>query len=123
MFIIIAVIINIVLSYSYNFNCKKNKEWLEKAATAYTEYKNTIFYPKSEIALQKKYYLYSALELRFIIGAWIITLILPFFVSEKIFLIIYIANYLYGNLLYSLSVLEQKIEVIKDEVYNENEYL
>lgn len=121
---LIAIIINIILTICIYTDEKNNSKWLDKAKTAYDEDKNTLFYPRSEIALRKKYHLYTSVALRNIIGAWLITIIsLFFFNNEKIFLIIYIGNYIYGRILYFLAIIEQKIEVIKDEIYKENEYL
>ncbi len=123
MYVIIAIIINITLSCFSFYAEKENSKWLEKAKEAYTNNMNTLFYPRSEIALRKKYHLYAAAELRTIIGAWLITIVLPFFVSDNIFLLIYILNFLYGRILYFLAIIEQKVEVIKDEVYKENDDL
>lgn len=123
MYVIIVIILNIIFTYlSYDAE-KRNSKWLDNAKEAYANNMNTLFYSRSEIALRKKYHLYAAAELRTVIGAWLITIILPFFVSENIFLLIYILNFLYGRILYFLAIIEQKVEVIKDEVYKENEDL
>ena len=122
-YVLFAIINNIASTVIAARQEKANTKWLQKAQKAYDENLNTLFYSRSEIALRKKYHLYAAVSLRTVIGSWLITIIMPFFVDEKIFLIIYIGNYIYGRILYWLALIEQKIEVIKDEVYKENEYL
>lgn len=120
----IAILINIILTINIFWDEKQNSKWLKEAKIAYDEDKNTLFYPKSEVALRKKHHLYASVALRNVIGSWLITFIFLFwFYNEKIFLIVYICNYIYGRILFYFALIEQKIEIIKEEVYKENECL
>lgn len=120
--VLILIILNIIFTINYLSIEEKNKKWLEKAKEAYDKQEFISEYPKSEIAIKKINYKYNVVP-RFLISSWFILLICPFFLETKILLIVYIINFMYSRLLNHLCVIEQKIDVIKNEVYKENEYL
>ena len=94
--VFILALLNNIISTIYSYKSEKyNTKWLDDARNAYQENSNTLFYPKSEIALKKKYASFASIELRTIISAWIITFIIPFFFDLKIFVIIYLLNFMY----------------------------
>jgi hypothetical protein len=119
---ILILVANIISSVWVYKQEKQNTDWLNKAQKAYEEDKKTLFYPKSEIALRKKYMDYASIQTRTMIGAWLILLIVPFFFDVKVLIILYLLNYCYGQILYSLAVINSKIDVINEHIFKEDEF-
>lgn len=55
---------------------------------------------------------------RYIISQWIITIVFLFIDNVRLFIIIYLVNYMYSRILSWLSIIECKIDSINSDFYN-----
>lgn len=116
----ILLVFTILITFSTNRLEKKQKQWLEDAKKAYNDNEFTADYPRSEIERIKTKYKYD-MSFRLIFSSWAILLVCPFLCSIKTYIIIYLVNYMFSRILIWLAIIEQKIDIVKSEVFKESD--
>lgn len=116
---ILFFVLNVIFTWSIISTNKKDKEWLNNAYQAYNDNEKTSFYPKSEVLLKKNNYKYNC-NFHFLIITWLILFIIPLFCEVKTFIIIYIINFMYSRILNFLGLIENKIDIIKKQIFKED---
>lgn len=119
--IIIFFILNIIFTFGQIKTEKARKNWLNDAREAYRKNEYISEYPESIFAQFSSDYKYDVMW-RFNFSSWLILLICPFIFELKTFILIYLFNYMYSSHLRYFSIIEQKIDILKNKVYNEKEF-
>lgn len=88
--LIIAVILNIITQHTH-------KKWIKDFKNKYKNFNEYDIIP------------------RYIISQWIITIVFLFIDNVRLFIIIYLVNYMYSRILSGLSIIECKVDNINSE--------